>query len=83
MFKTKSHKKVKFFHPQVETGWHKDLDIKTRRELVLKAHKGDMLAAGRSMQALANVTKDKGTKLSAGADARYFYYQYKKTGGYR
>lgn len=70
-----------WYKPEVsDTGWHKDLDIKTRRTLALKGHKGDMLATARSLQALANVTEDKPTASKARADARYFFDEHRRTG---
>jgi hypothetical protein len=69
---------VKWFHPKKDkTGWHKDLPAEKRRELVLKAHKGDFLAAAYSMQSLANVTTDKTTREAAHADASYFFEKHK------
>jgi len=70
----------RWYHPGVETGWQKDLDIKTRRELALRAHKGDLLATARSLMALSNVSTDPSTKAKSGADARYFYNEHRKTG---
>ncbi len=67
-----------FFHPKVHTGWEKDMSAEERRRRVLSAHKGDELAAGRSMQALANVTTDSATKSAARADALYFYAKHRK-----
>ncbi len=66
-----------FFDPGVRTGWRKDLPAEVRRQLVLKAHKSDLLAARRSLQALANVTADKRTKQLAGLDARFFFREHK------
>lgn len=71
-------KKDRWYKPGVETGWEKYMLAGQRRRLVLKAHKRDKLAAGRAMQALANVTTDKRTKLLAGRDARYFFRKLKK-----
>ncbi len=70
-------KKEKWFQPGVHTGWDKDMSQEDRRQKVLEAHKGDNLAAGRSMMALANVTKDRETKLKAGNDALYFYREHR------
>ena len=68
---------TKFFKPRVHTGWRKNLPAKTRRAKVLKAHKGDVLASGRSLQALANTTQDKRTAELSGLDARYFFRKLK------
>ena len=45
---------------------------------MLKAHNGNVLAAGRAVQALANITRDRATKRAAQADARYFFNRYEK-----
>ena len=54
-----------WFDPRIHTGWEKDMGERKRRKLVLKASKGDKLANGRGMIALANVTTDKETKQKA------------------
>jgi hypothetical protein len=69
-------KKDRWYEPGIETGWSKNQTANYRRRLVLKAHK-NYLAAGRSLQALANVTTDKTTKILAGRDARYFFRKHK------
>ena len=66
-------KKDRWYKPGVETGWEKSMLAGKRRRLVLKAHKGDKLAAGRAMLSLHNVTADPKTKLLAGRDYRYFF----------
>lgn len=68
----------KWFDPQVETGWTKGMRMKERRRRVLKAHKGDELAAARSMQALANVTQDQQTRIKAKSDAEHFFRLHSK-----
>jgi len=68
----------RWYEPGVETGWEKDMPTMKRRRLVLRAHKGDELASGRAMQALANVTTDRETKVRAGADASYFFREYRR-----
>jgi hypothetical protein len=70
--------KEKWFHPKVDTGWDKDMLPETRRELMLKAHGGDVLASAKAMQALANVTRDNKTRYEAQQDARYFYKMHKR-----
>jgi len=66
--------KEKWFHPETEdTGWHKDEPVGKRRVRILSAHKGDKVATGRSMVALANVTQDKETEKEARKDAEYFF----------
>lgn len=69
--RTPKHKR--WYRPGVETGWQKDQPESERRTKVLTAHKGDELASARSMQALANITTDRATRLKAREDARYFY----------
>lgn len=65
----------KWFHPQIHTGWEKDLPVVERRKKVLDAYKGDALASARSLQALSNVTQDLETKKQARKDALYFYQE--------
>lgn len=76
----KRRKKVIKWFPEktVHMGWEKDMSIKERRELALDAHGGDYLSTARSLQALANVTRDKKTRRKAGADAKYFYGMHRK-----
>ncbi len=76
--KGRTPRSKRFFDPGVRTGWRKDLPADVRRRLTLKAHKMDSLAAGRSLQALANVTTDKVTKQLAALDARFFFRKHKK-----
>lgn len=61
------------------TGWRKTDSQTTRRKIVLKSRRGDLLAAARSMNYLANKTKDPDTKRKARGDARYFYGKYKRS----
>lgn len=72
-------KKAKWFEPGKELNWRKELVPASRRRLALESRGGDPLKTGRALQALSNVTKDKETKMKAGADARYFYSLAKKT----
>jgi len=57
------------------SGWRKNQRAEIRRRLALKAHKNDKLSAGRSLQALSNVTRDSRTKELAAQDARFFFRQ--------
>jgi len=65
--------------PYTLGGWCKRLPAATRRSYALASRpknwslKRRRLSAGRALQALANVTKDKRTKELAGLDARYFF----------
>jgi hypothetical protein len=68
----------KWFHPsKTDTGWDKDDPPTTRRRRALKAHK-TYLSTARSLQALANVTRDRKTSQVAQADANYFYKMHEK-----
>lgn len=61
------------------TGWRKADTQATRRRIVLKSRHGDLLAAARSMNLLANKTRDPDTKRKARGDARYFYGKYRRS----
>jgi|TARA_Y100000310_G_C20670027_1_gene809730 hypothetical protein len=80
------HKKKKWFKkavfakkPNTLGGWSKDKGMDSRRKLALGSRPKNWslprrrLSAARALQALANVTKDRGTKQKALADAKYFY----------
>ena len=62
------------------TGWRKRDPAKKRRRTMIRAHNGDILAAARACQALANVTRDPETKRKAKADADYLFRLYKRSG---
>ena len=76
--KKTTKKSKKWYSPKVHSGWKKDMPAKERRSLLLKAHKGSLLAAARSKQALANVTKDEETRVLALKDAEYFFSLHRK-----
>jgi len=65
----------RFYHPKVHTGWKADMSAEERRRRVKSAHKGDLLASARSMQALSNVQHriNPGVAAKAKADADYFF----------
>ena len=67
--------KDRFFDPKVRTGRKADMPMAKRRSLALKAHKGDLLATGRSLIALSNVQHriNPDVAAKAKADANYFY----------
>ena len=72
-------KKQKWFRPKQESGWHKDLSEKTRRNIIYRNTADDFagkyernLLAEQQLNALANVTKDKETKQKALKDAEFF-----------
>lgn len=72
-------KKVKaWYEPKVHTGWRKGQSTDYRRRLTRKAHGNNLLTAGRSLQALANVTTDPTTARLAKADANYFFKKHKE-----
>lgn len=74
--KKKTPKNKRFFKPGAHSGWKKNMPPKERRALVLKAHKGNLLAASRAKQELANVSTDPATIRAAQADAKYFLRLY-------
>ena len=73
-----------WFHPKTYTGWRKTQKPVTRRRRLLSATpkswslKRRYLSAGRKALALANVTKDRVTRLKARSDAKYFFRKLKK-----
>ena len=67
----------KWFSPKVKMDWGKSMALRKRRGNALKAHKGDLLATGRALVALANVTEDSATELEARKDAKHFLELYK------
>ena len=82
---------VKWFKKAVEEkppytlgGWKKTQSPSTRRSKALSSRPKNMtinkrrVSAGRALNALANVTKDKATKTKAKADASYFFKLAKK-----
>ena len=69
----KTPENEKWYRHNVEMNWHKDQPVELRRANALKAHSGNDLAAGRALQALANVTTDPETARLAKTDADYFF----------
>jgi hypothetical protein len=69
---------VKWFHPKVHTGWHKEQSLAYRRRLVRESHGGNYLTSAKSLLALANVSKDSATRKAARADANYFFKMHEK-----
>jgi len=76
--KGRTPKSKQWFEPSVVTGWSKDLAQSTRINKVVRAHKGDLLASARSMQALSNVTTDSETCRKSKADANVLFKRYKR-----
>lgn len=68
-----------WFHPGETIGWHKSKPQAARLRLAVQGKNDDVLAAVRALQALANVTKDAGTKRAAGADAKVLFARHKKS----
>lgn len=67
----------RWFQPRKEdTGWHAKDAAKVRRAKARRAHKSD-LATARSLQALANVTRDADTAEKARKDATFFFRQHR------
>ena len=54
-------------------GWRKSMPQRDRIRTALNARNGNVLAAARALNALANVTSDPDTKRKARADASYLY----------
>lgn len=77
--KRKTSKKKRWYAPKVHSGWEKSQPAKVRRKVLLKAHKGNLLSAARSKQALANVTQDEETRELALADAKFFFEEHRKS----
>ena len=77
-------KAVKAKPPDTLGGWHKTLPASTRRRRALSSRPRNWSterkyrSAGRALNALANVTRDKHTKQIARADARYFFSKIKR-----
>lgn len=65
-------------------GWSKDMSASRRRWRAIRSRPNQWSArkknvsAGRALQALSNVTKDRATKKKAKADADYFFRKAKK-----
>ena len=68
----------RWYRPTVKMNWKKTMPLEVRRDNALDAHGGDILATGRALQALANVTQDAETKIEARKDAQYFLALYKR-----
>ena len=77
--KKRTSKEKRWYAPKVRSGWEKGMPAKKRRRLTLSAHKGSLLSAARSKQALANVTQDEETKVLALEDAQFFFREHKKS----
>jgi len=68
-------KSRRWYSPSVHTGWKAILPMAERRRLVLLAHKSNLLASARAMQALSNVLQKTNPDASrkAKSDADYFF----------
>jgi len=67
---------TRFFHPIKPLGWQKDLPQKRRLAIAVKSRSGDTLAAGRALQAMANVTRDTQTRQRASEDAKILFIRH-------
>ena len=68
----------RWYRPTVKMDWKKTLPLQVRRDNALDAHGGDLLATGRALIALSNVTTDAVTRREARKDGLYFLALYKK-----
>ena len=74
----------RWYKPKTHSGWKKNQSPTTRRSKLLSSTKKSTsmhkryVSAGRKIQALANVTKDKSTESKARVDANYFFKKAKK-----
>lgn len=71
----------KWFDPGKPLGWSKFDSQTIRRANALQSRRGNLLEAGRALQALANVTLDRETEQKANADAKYFFNKYRSKQG--
>ena len=75
----------RWFKPKKRTGWRKNQKPPTRRRKLLestskrKSLHDRYVEAARRAQALANVTRDAGTRRAAQADANYFFRRARET----
>jgi len=76
--KSRTPKGKRWFAPKVKMNWGKGMPIHVRRENALDAHGGDLLATGRALIALSNVTVDTETKREARRDGLYFLAQHER-----
>lgn len=81
--KGRTPKEDRWYESNVHTGWKKEQPASVRRMKVQRAHKNDLLASARSMQALSNVTTDKQTRMKAEADSTYFFKKYAQKKGFK
>jgi hypothetical protein len=70
----------KYSSPKKDPGWDITLPAETRRNLMLKAYRGNEMAAAQALQTLANMTRDKETRALAATDAVYFFKMYQSHG---
>jgi len=66
-------------------GWSKNLPSDLRRARAFRSRPSNwnrrqrLVSAGRALQALANVTQDRETRIKAKADAEYFFRKAKQS----
>jgi len=70
-------KVVKWFEAGAKLGWRKEDSQAKRRAISLRNRDGNYLKAGRALQALANVTRDKRTAHLAKVDSSYFFAKHR------
>jgi hypothetical protein len=63
-----------------ESAWDKTLPADARRDVILKAYRGNELAAAQALKTLANVTRDKEAKVLAATDAVFLLKMSQKYG---
>jgi len=71
--KGRTPKSERWYNPKVHTGWEETQPQAERVARLIDAHGGDLLAAGRSARALANVTTDAETRRKAASDAKLLF----------
>ena len=75
---TVAERKERWFAPGKKLNWRKDEKQSTRIRKTLASRDGNILAAARALNALANVTKDATTRRLARSDAQKLFARYKK-----
>jgi len=71
-------KSKRWFKPKGKSGFKKEKSLAWNYRTVKKYMKGDLLAAGRKLIALANVTVDKPTERKARKLGKRFLREYKR-----
>lgn len=76
----KRKKSGKWFEAGKSLGWHSEDGQAHRRSAALHSRKGKFLAAGRALQAIANINHKQNPAMArkATADAQYFFALHRK-----